>query len=87
MSECLPPIDRKQCSTLTCALCSGIIGYILAPLFILWCSSSASGMFVSILRMNDQRFLVAYPIGLFYACFALLSVFDMDLSSSGTGKK
>ena len=59
---------------------SGIFGYILAPLCILWCSSSASGIFVSILRMSDQRFLVAYPVGLFYACFALLSVFDIGLS-------
>lgn len=65
---------------------SGIFGYILAPLVICWCSSSASGIFVSILRMNDQRLLVAYPLGLFYACFALLSVFDMDLST-GVGRK
>jgi len=52
-----------------------------SPLFILWCCTSASGIFVSILGMYNQRFLVAYPVGLFYACFALLSVFDV-----GSGK-
>ncbi|WFD22138.1 hypothetical protein MEQU1_000800 [Malassezia equina] len=38
------------------------------------------GIFVSILNMHNQRFLVAYPVGLFYACFALLSVFDVGTS-------
>ncbi|SPO26137.1 related to YIP1 - Golgi integral membrane protein [Ustilago trichophora] len=56
---------------------SSFIGYIVSPLFILWCSTSASGIFVSILRLSEQRLLVAYPVGLFYACFALLSVFDV----------
>lgn len=27
--------------------------------------------------MSDQRFLVAYPVGLLYGCFALLSVFNV----------
>ncbi|WFD36443.1 hypothetical protein MCUN1_003322 [Malassezia cuniculi] len=55
----------------------GWFGSIISPLFILWCSTSASGIFVSILGMHNQRVLVAYPVGLFYACFALLSVFDV----------
>ena len=32
-------------------------------------------MFVTLLTMKDQHILVAYPIGLLYACFALISVF------------
>ncbi|PKI83609.1 hypothetical protein MVES1_002604 [Malassezia vespertilionis] len=60
---------------------NSVFGYIVTPLFILWCCTSASGIFVSILGMHNQRFLVAYPVGLFYACFAMLSVFD-----AGTGK-
>ena len=56
---------------------NGVIGFAVSPLFILWCCTSASGIFVSILNMQNQRFLVAYPVGLFYACFALLSVFDV----------
>jgi len=32
-------------------------------------------MFVNVLNMHNQRLLVAYPVGLLYACFAMLSVF------------
>lgn len=60
---------------------SGTIGYLISSLSITWCSYSASGIFVSVLQMSEQRFLVAYPVGLFYASFALLSVFNV-----GTGK-
>lgn len=56
---------------------NGWFGFIISPVFILWCSISASGIFVSILGMHNQRVLVAYPLCLFYACFALLSVFDV----------
>ncbi|KAF7321612.1 Yip1 domain family protein [Mycena kentingensis (nom. inval.)] len=52
-----------------------VLGYVLSLLSILWCTYSASGIFVAVLRMSDQRLLVAYPIGLLYGCFALLSIF------------
>ncbi|ESK97102.1 yip1 domain-containing protein [Moniliophthora roreri MCA 2997] len=53
----------------------GMFGYLLSLLSIIWCTYSASGIFVAVLRMSDQRLLVAYPVGLLYGCFALLSVF------------
>ncbi|THU95660.1 Yip1-domain-containing protein [Dendrothele bispora CBS 962.96] len=53
-----------------------IFGYLLALISIIWCTYSASGIFVAVLRMSDQRLLVAYPVGLLYGCFALLSVFS-----------
>jgi len=56
---------------------NGTIGYFLSTLSILWCTYSASGIFVAVLRMSDQRLLVAYPVGLLYGCFALLSVFEV----------
>jgi hypothetical protein len=56
---------------------SGTIGYLVSSLSIAWCSYSASGIFTSVLHMSEQRFLVAYPVGLFYASFALLSVFKL----------
>ncbi|KAI0958665.1 hypothetical protein AcV7_004415 [Taiwanofungus camphoratus] len=62
----------------------GSLGYILSILSILWCTYAASGIFVAVLRMSDQRFLVAYPIGLLYGCFALLSVFNVG--GSGPSK-
>ena len=55
---------------------SGTFGYLLSILSILWCTYSASGIFVAVLRMSDQRLLIAYPIGLLYGCFALLSIFN-----------
>ncbi|KAF8325176.1 Yip1-domain-containing protein [Cantharellus anzutake] len=57
----------------------GTIGYLLSLISILWCTYSASGLFVTVLRMSDQRLLVAYPIGLLYGCFALLSVFNVGV--------
>lgn len=53
-----------------------LFGYIVAFLSIIWCTYAASGIFVAVLRMSDQRLLVAYPVGLLYGCFALLSVFS-----------
>ncbi|RUS30968.1 Yip1 domain-containing protein [Jimgerdemannia flammicorona] len=54
---------------------AGYIGFILSLFSILWCTYASSGMFVTVLGMSEQRFLVAYPVGLFYACFALMTVF------------
>ncbi|WWC71397.1 uncharacterized protein I206_105352 [Kwoniella pini CBS 10737] len=54
-----------------------LFGYILSIISIVWCTFSASSIFVIVLRMNHQRLLVAYPIGLLYGCFALLSIFNV----------
>lgn len=61
-----------------------MLGYLLSTLSILWCTYAASGIFVAVLRMSDQRLLVAYPVGLLYGCFALLSVFNVDVNGSAT---
>jgi len=53
----------------------GLIGVILTSLTVLWCSISASKLFVSALEMNHQQLLVAYPCCLVYGVFALLTVF------------
>ncbi|WFD32059.1 hypothetical protein MSPP1_003101 [Malassezia sp. CBS 17886] len=76
LGYCLLPLCLLSTLNLFVRL-NGWIGVCMSPLFILWCCASASGIFVSILGMHNQRFLVAYPVGLFYACFALLSVFDV----------
>ena len=62
-----------------CTRISGMLGYVLSTLSILWCTYAASGIFVAVLRMSDQRLLLAYPIGLLYGCFALLSVFNVGV--------
>ena len=59
---------------------SGMLGYSLSLLSIAWCTHSASSIFVAVLRMSDQRLLVAYPVMLLYGCFALFrSVFHFPL--------
>ncbi|KAB5595119.1 Protein YIPF5 [Ceratobasidium theobromae] len=65
-----------------CFVLDGAIGYLLSILSVIWCTYAASGIFVAVLRMSDQRLLVAYPVGLLYGCFALFSVFNV----TGGGK-
>lgn len=61
---------------------SGFIGYLLTLISIIWCTFSASGIFVAVLRMSEQQMLVAYPVGLLYGCFALLSVFNVGAAGT-----
>ncbi|KAH8204425.1 hypothetical protein TruAng_001341 [Truncatella angustata] len=59
----------------------GSIGYILTSAAIVWCTTSASGMFCAVGRMRGMRGLVAYPLALFYVGFGIMSIF----SSRGSG--
>jgi len=52
-----------------------LIGTIFTLLAVLWCSLSASKLFVTALGMQHQQPLVAYPCALVYGVFALLAVF------------
>jgi len=54
---------------------TGTLGTILTGVVILWCSFSASKLFVTVLAMDHQQPLVAYPCALLYGVFALLTVF------------
>ncbi|BFZ15324.1 hypothetical protein BsWGS_18363 [Bradybaena similaris] len=54
---------------------TGLVGLVLVSLTVLWCSISASKLFVSALAMDSQQLLVAYPCALVYGVFALLTVF------------
>ncbi|MCL4114399.1 UNVERIFIED_CONTAM: hypothetical protein GTU68_041289 [Idotea baltica] len=53
----------------------GTLGTILTSASILWCSWSASKLFVTAFEMHHQQPLVAYPCALFYAIFALITIF------------
>lgn len=53
----------------------GILGTLLTATIIGWCSLSASKLFVTVLAMDAQQLLVAYPCALLYGVFALLTVF------------
>jgi len=56
-------------------------GYLLTSGAIVWCTYSSSGMFCAVGRMRGMRGLVAYPLSLFYAGFAIMAIF----SSKGSG--
>ena len=53
----------------------GAVGVGLTVAAIIWCSVSASKLFVTSLAMDRQQPLVAYPCGLLYAVFALITIF------------
>jgi len=54
---------------------TGAVMPVLTVLVVLWCTLRSSEMMVIAMDVAHERALVAYPIALFYACFALLSVF------------
>ncbi|KAK2463229.1 hypothetical protein APHAL10511_004884 [Amanita phalloides] len=74
LGYCLLPMVGMGAVRVMIAL-DGMFGYLLSTITILWCTYAASGIFVAVLRMSEQRLLVAYPVGLLYGCFALLSMF------------
>ncbi|KAH7888758.1 Yip1-domain-containing protein [Phlebopus sp. FC_14] len=85
LGYCLLPMVGVGAVSVVVTL-DGFVGYLLSLLSIIWCTFAASGIFVAVLRMSDQRLLVAYPVGLLYGCFALLSVFNVGAGSSGPGR-
>eukprot|EP01117_Protostelium_nocturnum_P012302 TRINITY_DN4529_c0_g1_i1.p1 TRINITY_DN4529_c0_g1~~TRINITY_DN4529_c0_g1_i1.p1 ORF type:complete len:228 (-),score=88.14 TRINITY_DN4529_c0_g1_i1:185-868(-) len=54
---------------------SQIVGFVIAMVIVLFCTYSASSAFVRVMGTNDQKFLLAYPVALIYASFALIVVF------------
>lgn len=50
-------------------------GTVLAGGCIAWSTATASRFFATANSMAQQRWLVAYPVGLFYLCFSLITVF------------
>ena len=52
-----------------------MFGYILSGLAVFWCTYSASGLFVTVLKLHNVRPLIAYPLCLFYIVFAMMAIF------------
>jgi len=53
----------------------GFLGWILVPICVGWCTLTATRFFEATLSAREQRYLIAYPAFLFFACFALITVF------------
>jgi hypothetical protein len=52
-----------------------ILGGTISFLMIIWSTVTASRYFEHGLEMEDKKYLIAYPISLFYFVFLLLTVF------------
>jgi len=48
---------------------------VLVPGAVGWCTLTATRFFEAALAAREQRYLIAYPSFLLYACFALIAVF------------
>jgi len=53
----------------------GSFGVVLAVLTIGWCACSSTRLFERGCGLREQRFLVAYPVALFYSAFVMLTIF------------
>ena len=53
----------------------GKVGAVIAILCIAWSTSTATKFFETVLELQDQWWLAAYPICLVYACFTLMAIF------------
>jgi len=74
MGYCLLPIVILAALSIPLDL-RGAAGVVLIPLAVLWCSNAAALFFVVVLEADDRRWLLAYPVMLFYTCFALITIF------------
>jgi hypothetical protein len=53
----------------------GFISWGLILFTVSWCTITATRFFESILQAREQRYLIAYPVFLFFSCFTLITVF------------
>ncbi|XP_057313724.1 protein YIPF5-like [Hydractinia symbiolongicarpus] len=74
LGYCLLPMVMLSGLSVVTTL-TGMLGMTLTIAVIAWCSLSASKLFVTVLAMDHQQALVAYPCALVYGVFALLTVF------------
>lgn len=74
MGYCLLPLVLLSAIAVILQL-DNILGYILSFICVSWCTWAASGFFIRVLNLSNARPLVAYPLGMFYSVFALMTVF------------
>lgn len=53
----------------------GYFGAFLGVITVVWSARSATTIFESSLGMQQQRYLIAYPIALFYGAFVIFTIF------------
>lgn len=53
----------------------GPVGGVCGVLTVVWCTKSSTSIFENALGMQQQRYLIAYPVAIFYTAFVLFSIF------------
>ncbi len=53
----------------------GALGLALSAAAVVWATYSATRFFHAKLTLDDQFWLIAYPVCLFYSCFVLITIF------------
>ena len=73
----IPVIGLAAISIFLRGYLQGILGLVLASISIIWSTYSATRIFDAKLELKkgNQFWLIAYPIGLFYSCFVLITIF------------
>jgi protein YIPF5/7 len=74
MGYCLLPIVMLSALSVLIDL-KGTVGAVLGVSAIAWCTFAAARIFEAALGLSQHRWLIAYPALLFYACFALITIF------------
>jgi hypothetical protein len=69
----LPMVPLAACGVVVNLHC--LSGALVSVLCVLWCTATASRFFEVGVDLKHQRWLVAYPLALLYACFGILTVF------------
>lgn len=53
---------------------NNMVGYVVCAMFVLWSTITATRIFEHTLDMEDKKYLIGYPIILFYGIFVQLTV-------------
>lgn len=72
---CLLPMVFLSLLSIALNLSSGTVGLILTIIATLWSTTTATRFFTQSMKMDLQRYLIAYPVLMFYTSFALLTIF------------
>lgn len=53
----------------------GVFGIICTIFIVVWCTYSATVIFIEMMKQHEMKYLVAYPVFLFFLTFALNTIF------------
>jgi hypothetical protein len=70
----LLPFDVLAIISIFCDL-NNTLGYVVCAFMVAWSTITATRLFEYGLEMEDKKYLIAYPIILFYSVFLLLTIF------------